>query len=312
LPGEQLVTPFADRLVAAVRRLGPLCVGVDPHPDMIPAIFGPPGAASARAWSLAVIDRAAGRVAVVKPQAGLFERWGSAGVAALEDVCRAAREAGLIVLMDAKRGDIGSTALGYAEAYLGADAPFECDCVTVNPWMGLDTLEPYLSLAERNGKGLAVLARTSNPGAADFQARLSEGRPMYLHVADALAPLAARLKGPASGWSGLMLVAGATSPREAALLREAAPGQLFLVPGYGAQGAAAADAIAGFVPGPDELEGGIVNASRSVTFPASLSDPISRAGSPAECLSMDSWKTAVGSAIEAAQADLRSAARIGR
>jgi orotidine-5'-phosphate decarboxylase len=289
---------YADRLVESVRRLGPLCVGIDPHPDLIPGLFGSPGADSARAWGLAIVERAAGRVAVVKPQAGLFERWGSRGMAAMEAVCQAARAAGLIVLLDAKRGDIGSTAEGYAQGYLGESASCPCDAITLNPWMGLDTLEPFVQLAERNGRGIAVLARTSNPGSADFQARLSDGEPMYLHVARALQPQAARLRGPRTGWSGLMLVAGATGPAEARRLREAAPALLFLVPGYCAQGAGAAEATAGFVQGPEGLEGGVVNASRSVTAPEAAR----------MATSGQQWSRAVDAAIAAAQADLKAAA----
>jgi orotidine-5'-phosphate decarboxylase len=288
-----MMRAFADRLIESVRIHGPLCVGIDPHPDLVPPLFGPPGAKSAASWSLAVVERCRGRVAAVKPQAGLFERWGSRGVEALETVCSAASDAGLIVILDAKRGDIGSTAEGYAQAYLAEASPCPCDCITLNPYMGVDTLEPFLRLAEQGGKGLAILARTSNPGSADFQARLIDGEPLFIHVARALAPAMARLQGE-QGWSGLMLVAGATGPGEAVRLRAAAPSALFLVPGYGAQGGAAADAVAGFVPRAGRLEGGIVNASRSATAPPSATG----AASAAE------WDAAIGTAIAAAGAEL--------
>jgi orotidine-5'-phosphate decarboxylase len=289
---------FADRLIGAVRRQGPLCVGVDPHPDLIPSLFGPPGANSALAWGRAVVEQCAGRVTLIKPQAGLFERWGSKGVAALESVCAAAREAGLIVLLDAKRGDIGTTAEGYAEGYLGAGSSCWCDAITVNPYMGIDTIEPFVTVAERQNKGVAVLARTSNPGAADFQAKLIDGEPLYIRVAQALAPMIRRLKGK-SGWSGLMLVAGATGPGDAARLRAAATDAIFLVPGYGVQGAAARDALAGFVAGPTGLEGGVVNASRSATAP--------EAARSAACVR--DWERAVSQAVEQAQAELLAASR---
>ncbi|MDP3740051.1 MAG: orotidine-5'-phosphate decarboxylase [Hyphomonadaceae bacterium] len=295
---------FADRLVDATRRLGPLCVGIDPHPALIPALFGEAGPEAATKWGRAVVAQCVGRAAVVKPQAGLFERWGSRGMAALEQVCRAATEAGLIVILDAKRGDIGTTAEGYAEGYLGVGSSCPCDAITVNPYMGLDTLEPFVSVAEKTGKGVVVLARTSNPGSRDFQAKLvadSEGRgePLYIHVAKALGPMIARLKGE-SGWSGLMLVAGATGPEDAARLRAAAGDALFLVPGYGAQGAGARDAMAGFVKGKAGLEGGVVNASRSVAMPESAK------GAKAA----KDWDRAVALAIEAAQAELVEAARL--
>ncbi|MEO1553191.1 MAG: orotidine-5'-phosphate decarboxylase [Pseudomonadota bacterium] len=283
---------FADRFVAATGSYGPLCVGIDPHAGRIPAFFGGDTPEGLENWGLAVVKAATSRVGIVKPQAALFERHGWQGMRALSRISAAAQAAGLIVLMDAKRGDIGSTAQGYAAAYMAKDAPFACDALTVNPYMGLDTLEPYVSLAEQTRKGVMVLARTSNPGNADFQARDLEGAPLYARVVESLAPMIERLKGR-SGWSGLMLVAGATGPAEAQQLRVLAPNALFLVPGYGAQNAGAADAVAGFVGG----EGGCVNASRSVNFPVG----IGYAASPSD------WHTRVTQAIENAQADLKQA-----
>ena len=285
---------FADRLIDATRRFGPLCVGIDPHARRIPVLFGGDTPAGIEAWGLAMVDACAGKVACIKPQVALFERHGPDGMKALQSVARAAKAAGLIVLMDAKRGDTGSTAEGYAAAYLGKDAPFPSDALTVNPYMGLDTLEPYVREAEAHGKGVIVLVRTSNPGSADFQSRDLEGAPLYVRVGEALAPLAERLKGD-SGWSGLMMVTGATGPAEARAIRQIAPSSLFLVPGYGAQGAVAADAMVGFVKGPAGLEGGVVSASRSVNFPA---------GSEVAA-DIATWTGLVQAAIAAAQAELR-------
>jgi orotidine-5'-phosphate decarboxylase len=287
------MSSFASRLIAGVRQFGPLCVGIDPHPGRIPDMFGGDTPDGLAAWGEAVVAATAGRACVVKPQVGLFERHGPDGMRALQRVCEASKQAGLLVIADAKRGDIGSTAKGYAAAYLSRAAPFQSDAVTVNPYMGLDTLEPFLDLAEANGKGVVVLARTSNPGSADFQARDLEGAPLYARVVEALAPAIERMKGH-DAWSSLMLVAGATGPDEARQLRQLAPDALFLVPGYGAQGGGAEDALAGFRSVGNGLEGGVVNASRSVTFPdgsdmaASLSD----------------WRALIEAAIEAAQADL--------
>ena len=289
---------FADRLVERVRALGPLCVGIDPHPALIPPLFGPAGPEAAASWGLALLERAAGKAAVVKPQAGLFERWGSKGFAALERVCNAAAAHDMLVILDAKRGDIGTTADGYAEGYLGAASSCPCDAITVNPYMGIDTIEPFVKVAEKQNKGVVVLARTSNPGSKDFQSRLIDGQPLYLHVARSLLPMIARLRGQ-TGWSGLMLVAGATGPEDAAALREAAGDALFLVPGYGAQGAGAAEAVAGFVKRGSLREGGVVNASRSVASPeGSL-----QAGSAAE------WSALIDRAIAVAQAELVAATR---
>ena len=282
---------FADDVIKGVATYGPLCVGIDPHKGRVPALFGGDTGEGLTRWGEAIVTAAAGRVAAVKPQVGLFERIGPEGMTALQRVCRVAREAGLLLIADAKRGDIGSTAEGYASAYLDEGAPFEADAVTVNPYMGLDTLEPFMKRAETNGKGVIVLARTSNPGSADFQSKDMGGAPLYARVVEALAPLIARLEGK-SGWSGLMLVTGATGPEEARTLRALAPKALFLVPGYGAQGAGAADAMAGFVGG----QGGLVNASRSVTFPDAADDATSKAD----------WQASIESAIEAAQADLRA------
>ena len=285
---------FADRLIDAARRYGPLCVGIDPHAGRIPALFGGDTPKGIEAWGLAMIEACAGKVACVKPQVAFYERHGPEGMKALQTISRAAMEAGLIVLMDAKRGDIGSTAEGYAAAYLGEKAAFVCDALTVNPYMGLDTLEPYVREGERHGKGVIVLVRTSNPGSADFQSRDLEGAPLYARVGEALAPLAERLLGQ-SGWSGLMMVTGATGPAEAKAIRRIAPTSLFLVPGYGAQGAPAADAMAGFVKGPAGLEGGVVSASRSVNFPA---------GSEA-APDVETWTGLIQGAIAAAQAELK-------
>lgn len=288
---------FADRFIAATRERGVLCVGIDPHAAMLPALFGKPGPEAAAKWGVALVERCADKVAVVKPQAGLFERWGASGLRALEEVCRAAKRAGLIVLLDAKRGDIGTTAEGYAEGYLSSDSSCPCDAITVNPYMGADTIEPFVSVAEREGKGVIVLARTSNPGSADFQSKLIDGQPLYLHVARAMAPMMERLRGQ-SGWSGLMLVAGATGPAEAEKLRAAAGDALFLVPGYGAQGAGAGEAMAGFVQGPNGREGGVVSASRSAASPKGT----------IEAASARDWESLIDKAIAAAQAELSQAA----
>jgi orotidine-5'-phosphate decarboxylase len=287
------MSDFAARLSDGVRRHGPLCVGIDPHPGMVPALFGGDTAKGLEYWGRALVEAAAGTVAVIKPQVGFFERLGPGGMAALAAITRAAREAGLLVLMDAKRGDIGSTAEGYAEAYLSPGAFFEADALTVNPYMGLDTLEPFAKRAETGGKGLVVLVRTSNPGAADFQMLETGGKPLYMHLAEALRPLTDRLMSPCN-WSNLMMVVGATAPEEARRIRAAAPKALFLVPGYGAQGAGADAACAGLVGG----EGGVVSASRSVIFPKAAEGARTR----------NDWQAAIEAAILSARSELKAAA----
>ena len=291
---------FADRLTGAVRSLGhPLCVGLDPFPERIPALFGPPGSVEAAgAFFTAVLDRVAGRVAVVKPQIGLFEPWGAPGVALVQQLCAAARERGLLTILDAKRGDIGTTAEGYATAALRPGGAFGADCVTVNPYLGIDSLQPFAGAARAAGAGIAVLVRTSNPGAADFQDLDCGGAPLWQRVAARLSGLEAALDEPGAAFSSLMVVAGATWPQEARALRAILPRSLFLVPGYGAQGASAADAVAGLVPGPSgRKEGGVVSSSRAILYPAAAAG----ARTAAE------WEAAVDAGLDAAIDELSRA-----
>jgi len=201
----------------------------------------------------------------------------------------------------AGKGDVGSTAEGYARAWLEPGAPFESDCLTVNPYMGRDTLAPYLERADRHGKGVAVLARTSNPGAADFQLMESRGRPLVARLVDALQEDAHRLAGE-RGWSSLMLVVGATAPHEAADIRTLSPATPFLVPGYGAQGGGARDAVAGFaIDASGRKSGGIVNSSRGITT----------TGEALAAPDWDRFRAAILAAARAAQDDLRQAAGYG-
>lgn len=283
-----------------VRLYGPLCVGIDPHPTMFPEVFGAPNAGKIAIWADGIIEAAANHVAVIKPQIAFFELWGSPGMAALEHVCKTAREAGLLVILDAKRGDIGSTAKGYANAYLGENAALPVDALTVNPFMGLETVDPFIEAASANGRGVAVLTRTSNPGAAEIEEQIVNGKPIYISLAEALSERGKALMDKQDEWSGLMMVAGATAPSEARAIREAAPKNLLLVPGYGAQGAGAEAAVAGFIAGKDgTLEGGVVNASRSVTFP----DAAQSAGT------VEVWQQGIREAILRAQDDLIRAIR---
>jgi orotidine-5'-phosphate decarboxylase len=302
---------FADRFVLRARRLGhPLCVGIDPHLGLIPACFRagamlpgkPETAAAVESWCLALLDRVAERVAAVKPQSAFFEALGPAGAALLARVLEAARARGLLVLLDAKRGDVGSTAEAYVSAYLGEGAPFACDAITLNAYLGLDSLEPFVAAAERGGAGLFVVLRSSNPGARDFQDLPAPDRPLYERMAEALAARAKALHGPETGWSGLGVVVGATWPEESRRIRALLPRSLFLVPGYGAQGGSARDALAGFVRGPGgRLEGGLVASSRAIGLPEG-----GRSGDAA------AWERAVDRALDAAIAELENGTDLGR
>ena len=294
------MTTFGDRLTEHTRlRATPLCVGFDPFPDLIPAIFGPKGELETlERFFSAVIEELAGQVPIVKPQIGLFEPWGADGVALTGKLARLAHDQGLLVLMDAKRGDIGSTAEGYARAFLSADAPTPCDCLTVNPYLGLDSLQPFATSAKENNKGIAVLVRTSNPGAKDFQDIDCSGAPLWVRVGEQLVGLQDDLMGQ-SGFSSLMVVCGATWPAEAVRLRQILPHTLFLVPGYGAQGGAAKDALAGLVPGPQGHEGGVVSSSRAILY--------SKAAAGAQ--SLPSWRQAFQETLHASIEELRAASK---
>lgn len=291
--------PFADRLIDSVRRKDtPLCVGLDPFPEKIPALFGDAReeTAAIERFCEAVISVASQHAGVLKPQMGLFEPFGLEGLRIAREAVVEARAVGLIVILDAKRGDIGTTAEGYARASLGPLPGFDADCVTVNPYLGTDSLEPFIALAERERKGVAVLVRTSNPGARDLQDLDVHGAPLWQRTAEMIAPASTRLRG-ASGWSGLMAVAGATYPDEARALRAVLPDALFLVPGYGAQGAGAADAVAGFVKKEKGLEGGVVSSSRAITY----------APAAQTAKSMNEWRAAIGEAMATAAGELRAA-----
>ncbi|MGH7786479.1 MAG: orotidine-5'-phosphate decarboxylase [Candidatus Binatia bacterium] len=297
--------PFADRLIERCRRLGhPLCAGLDPHLPLIPPLFRrgsmAPGAAETAAavedLLQAALPRLLPQVAAVKPQSAFFEQMGWRGIALLERVIGAARAAGVPVVLDAKRGDIGSTAAAYAVC-LTPEAPAQADALTVNPYLGRDALEPFLAAASAHGGGLFVLVKTSNPGSADYQDRTIDGEPLYVHVARSLADLSAGRRGPSTGWSSLGIVAGATYPQEGARLRALLPDALFLVPGYGAQGGAAADAVRGFVRrAGGRLEGGLVSSSRGLLFPP---------GSDTD--DVRTWERAIDSAVARAVDELGTA-----
>ena len=295
---------FGSRLTDAIRSTGtPLCMGIDPHLSMMPALFGDVGdrasPATLRAiedFSMACLEMATGRVAAIKPQAAFFEAQGPGGMHILARLGRAAIEAGVLVVMDAKRNDIGSTNAAYAEAWIGHDAAFPSDALTVNAYLGLDTLDPLLARADSRRAGLFVLTRTSNPGAGDLQDLEIEGRPLFHHLAAGLAPLAAARVGT-HGMSSLGIVAGATWPEEARALRRILPDAPFLVPGFGAQGAEAAQALAGLTTGPNGPEGGLVNSTRGLIFPDTARD----------ARSIAEWRDAVDEAITASRTALAGA-----
>lgn len=236
---------FGQRLWAALDRHGPLCVGIDPHEALLASWGLDVSAAGAREFGLRVVEAAAGRVGVVKPQVAFYERYGAAGFAALEDVLTAARAAELIVIADAKRGDIGTTMDGYAAAWLEPGAPLEADAVTLSPYLGADSLHATLTYAIRRGKGAFVLAATSNPEARAVQTAVTaddaadDGERVAARVARDVGAVNMGLPG-ALGSAGV--VVGATIDRAAYGLSDVVlAGTPILAPGFGAQGAEPAD-----------------------------------------------------------------------
>ncbi|MEZ3160224.1 orotidine-5'-phosphate decarboxylase [Microbacterium sp. BWT-B31] len=243
---------FGARLRAALDAYGPLCVGIDPHVSLLEEWGLDASASGTREFGLHVVEAAAGRVGFVKPQVAFFERFGSAGFAALEDVLRAARAAGLVVIADAKRGDIGSTMDGYAAAWLAEGAPLEADAVTLSPYLGPDSLRDTLTFAVRAGKGAFVLAATSNPEAFALQSArtVDVAATDDQSVAERVARDVGWINGSAA-FSGSLgpigLVVGATVDRSAVgLSDEALTGAPLLVPGFGAQGASPSEIMALF------------------------------------------------------------------
>jgi orotidine-5'-phosphate decarboxylase len=285
------MTHFADRLAAAVRtKRTALCVGMDPRRESLPKSLRDRYPATPEATAAAyeefcvrVLDIVAPRVGVVKPQSAFFEACGPAGVAALQRVMKRSKELGLIAILDAKRGDIASTAAAYAAAAFDV---MDADAVTINPYLGRDAVEPFITAARRDRRGVFVLVRTSNAGAGLFQDLFCDGRPIYQHVADAVVEWNADKIGEC-GYGDVGAVVGATHPIELKLLREQLPNVWFLVPGYGAQGGTTADVRAAFRG--DSL-GAVVNSSRGITFPFDPDDA--------------NWEAAVAAAVERAAADL--------
>jgi len=230
---------FGERLARAMRDNGPLCVGIDPHPELLAQWGLPDTAESLLAFGETVLEASALSVAAVKPNAAFFERHGSRGIAALERLLASARDKGIITILDAKRGDIGSTMQAYADAFLRQGAPLEADALTVSPYLGFGSLAPALELAEANGKGIFVLALTSNKEGASVQHAVGEDGPVAKAVADA----AAELNRGATPMGSVGLVVGATVGEAVAELGIdlAAVNGPLLAPGVGAQGATAND-----------------------------------------------------------------------
>jgi len=263
-----MTATYRDRLLQVIgEKKSRVCVGLDPRYDRLPEELRrsveerageAPAIARAEAFRLfcrGIIEAVAPHAAAVKPQLAFFEEAGPAALAALVDVVHYARRRGLLVIGDAKRGDIGSTARAYAGAFLGPEAPWPVDALTVNPYLGSDAVGPFLVEAAAGGRGVYLLARTSNPGAGDLQdLELATGEPVWCGVAGLIARWSAAYPGTVGA------VFGATYPDELRAGSDLLPDTPLLLPGYGAQGAGAAD-IASALSGAN-----LVNSSRGVIF----------------------------------------------
>jgi orotidine-5'-phosphate decarboxylase len=282
---------FADRLAETVdRKRTQVVVGLDPRPDLIPLEVRD----DVPRFCRGIIDAVAPHAAAVKPQLAFFEALGVEGIAALEELCGYSRAAGLHVILDGKRGDIGSTARAYAAAYLEpreeGGVPLG-DALTVNPYLGPDSVEPYLAACRRHGTGIFCVVKTSNPGGADIQdLALSDGRPVWQHVARLVGEWGADLVGE-RGLSSVGAVIGATHPRAVGEARRLLPQSLLLLPGVGAQGASPADVARAFTSGPASA---LVNVSRSVMYAY-------RQGNQAD------WRAAAGAAVARVKSDVWAA-----
>ena len=278
---------FTDRLHDRIHATDArVCLGIDPRPELSPltdpARHGHDAARVAAAVEssfAAILHASHEALACCKLQSAFFEAMGLPGLGAMAGLLAVARELGLPAIVDAKRGDIGSTAEAYARAYL-TNGTFAADALTVNPYLGLDTLEPFVDAALEHGRGLFVVLKTSNPGSGDLQdLALVDGRRLHEALADRLAARASDLPRDARGYSALGVVVGATYPTELAALRARVPASVVLVPGYGAQGGRAEDVAAAFDA--DGL-GAVVSASRSLTYlPATNERELASAASAA-------------------------------
>jgi orotidine-5'-phosphate decarboxylase len=249
---------FGDRVAAEVeRKRSQLVVGLDPRPDLFPVELR----GDVARFCCGLIDAVAPHAVAVKPQLAFFEALGPPGMVAFVETCAYARRAGLLVIADGKRGDVGSTARAYAAAYLEGDEPL-ADALTVNPWLGRDSVEPYLAAARRYGTGIFCVVKTSNAGGDVQDVTLSDGRLMWHHVARLVAEWGEDLVGE-HGLSSVGAVVGATHPRAVGEARKLMPQAVLLLPGVGAQGGRPSDLVRAFTSGPASA---LVNASRSVIY----------------------------------------------
>ncbi len=266
-----------DKLINKIKETNnPTVMGLDPRYDMIPEIVRKKYTNNLEGISKAIleynkelIDNTYDIVPAIKPQLAFYEMFGIEGMKTFKETCKYAKEKGMIVIADAKRGDIGSTAKGYSNAYLGKTQIGEekisvfnhIDFLTVNPYLGVDSISPFVEDCIKYEKGIFVLVKTSNPSSGELQdLKLENGETVYEHVANLVEKWGKELIGE-YGYSSVAAVVGATYPEQLKEIRKIAPHTYFLIPGYGAQGGKAEDIALGF---DNNGLGGIVNASRSL------------------------------------------------
>lgn len=276
---------FADALAARIAKTSPVCVGLDPQIDKLPEDVSrdPEGVL---AFCKGIIDAVKNTASCVKPQLAFFEVLHWEGLKIFWKVAAYAKEQGLMVIADAKRGDIGSTCEAYADAYLFPESPV--DALTVNPYLGSDGVLPFVERCTKNDKGIFVLVKTSNPSSGELQDLPAGDEAVHEHLAQLVESWGAQHIGPVTSLSCIGAVVGATYPEELKYLRTLMPHIPFLIPGYGAQGGTAADVKYGFIPGG---KGAIVNASRSILYASQKKD----------------WKEAAGAATEKMRDELKKA-----
>ncbi len=257
---------YADRLQERIAQTSPVCVGLDPMLGKLPAGIekGPDGV---HEFCKGIIDAVKDVACAVKPQMAYFELLGWQGMKVFFDVCLYAKAAGLIVIADGKRNDIGSTCEAYADAYLGADKPI--DALTVTPFMGSDGVLPFVDRCAKNGKGIYVQVKNSNPSSGELQDLPVGDEVVHEYLAQLVESWAAQQLGPKTSLSCVGAVVGATYPEEMKYLRTLMPHVPFLIPGYGAQGASAEDCRLGFLP---NGAGAVVNAGRSIIYASNGKD----------------------------------------
>lgn len=255
----------ADLLTKKTKASSPVCVGLDPQPGKLPEGIAK-DAAGVELFCKGIIDAVKGVACSVKPNLAFFEVFGWEGMRAFWNVAEYAKKNDLVVIADAKRGDIGSTAEAYADAYLGPQSPV--DFLTVNPFLGSDGIKPFMERGSKNGKGIFILVKTSNPSSGELQDLPSGDEAVHEHLSHLVEGWAMEDLGEESGLSSVGAVVGATYPEELKYLRSIMPHVPFLIPGYGAQGGTAADVKPGFIEG----LGAVVNSSRGIIYASSGKD----------------------------------------